>query len=619
MGDEKNLQLRNVLTDISGHFVIKSYQRGYRWKTENVRRLLFDILQHDEDKTYCLQPIVIKDNHIDGSYELIDGQQRLTTLYILLCFLSKKKQEVNIKFTLEYEIRKDSEQFLSDISRLNWDNSQELAILEEKAKDNIDFHYMMNTAKTIATWFDEQKKHRNNDFLVDDFVDRLRKHEPKRRYESPSLGTCVIWYNAGNEDSKTLFRNLNDGKISLSNAELVKALFLKDDAETEEGAEKTRLAREWDEISYALLDEDFWAFITNKPKGDYSTPIDFLLELYGQINGYSIDKEGDKYALFFWFSSLLENVDNDVTVKQIWEGIRLIYLKLHSWYRNNVLFNKIGYLVCCEEKDKETTLAHLLEFSMSNTKDKLSEEINRMISQSINIPGGRSYRDLSYIDNGRSKETRDTILLNRILLIFNVLSMEHGENSADRFNFKDYKKESWTLEHIHAQHSNLPNKQEDQIDWIRRMHNDLEDMLKEQSHDFKDEKLVNDMANLLEGKSITTDEFRDIYNRVFSDFTSKDTDNELIHHIGNLALLSDKINSSISNYIFDTKRRIIIDHEKKGRFIPICTRNVFLKYYSESSNINLHFWTIEDQKSYRATIEEKLQKYTKGVNGWTME
>ena len=242
-----------------------------------------------------------------------------------------------------------------------------------------------------------------------------------------------------------------------------------------------------------------------------------------------------------------------------------------------------------------------------------------MISQSINIPGGRSYRDLSYIDNGRSKETRDTILLNRILLIFNVLSMEHGENSADRFNFKDYKKESWTLEHIHAQHSNLPNKQEDQIDWIRRMHNDLEDMLKEQSHDFKDEKLVNDMANLLEGKSITTDEFIDIYNRVFSDFTSKDTDNELIHHIGNLALLSDKINSSISNYIFDTKRRIIIDHEKKGRFIPICTRNVFLKYYSESSNINLHFWTIEDQKSYRATIEEKLQKYTKGVNGWTME
>ena len=96
-----------VGADIKGKFVIPSYQRGYRWGRWEVKRLLDDIRQNGNAK-YCLQPIVVKVLDKE-TYELIDGQQRLTTLYILLTFLKREyKPKITIPFEIEYEIRKGS-------------------------------------------------------------------------------------------------------------------------------------------------------------------------------------------------------------------------------------------------------------------------------------------------------------------------------------------------------------------------------------------------------------------------------------------------------------------------------------------------------------------------------
>lgn len=68
------------VADISGSFYIPSYQRGYRWSETEVVRLLDDIYQNGK-KNYCLQPVVVRKK--EDQYELIDGQQRLTTLYLI--------------------------------------------------------------------------------------------------------------------------------------------------------------------------------------------------------------------------------------------------------------------------------------------------------------------------------------------------------------------------------------------------------------------------------------------------------------------------------------------------------------------------------------------------------
>lgn len=79
MGNNIILETKFV-ADISGSFYIPSYQRGYRWSETEVVRLLDDIYQNGK-KNYCLQPVVVRKK--EDQYELIDGQQRLTTLYLI--------------------------------------------------------------------------------------------------------------------------------------------------------------------------------------------------------------------------------------------------------------------------------------------------------------------------------------------------------------------------------------------------------------------------------------------------------------------------------------------------------------------------------------------------------
>lgn len=83
MGNNIILETKFV-ADISGSFYIPSYQRGYRWSETEVVRLLDDIYQNGK-KNYCLQPVVVRKK--EDQYELIDGQQRLTTLYLIYKYM----------------------------------------------------------------------------------------------------------------------------------------------------------------------------------------------------------------------------------------------------------------------------------------------------------------------------------------------------------------------------------------------------------------------------------------------------------------------------------------------------------------------------------------------------
>lgn len=81
---KKNVILEaKPIGDIKGVFNIPAYQRGYRWGKLQVKTLLNDLYQKANDSTkkdYCLQPIVVLRKG-EGEYDLIDGQQRLTTIY----------------------------------------------------------------------------------------------------------------------------------------------------------------------------------------------------------------------------------------------------------------------------------------------------------------------------------------------------------------------------------------------------------------------------------------------------------------------------------------------------------------------------------------------------------
>ncbi|PZQ38826.1 MAG: hypothetical protein DI560_15960 [Pseudomonas putida] len=90
-----------LLTDDAGNptqFWIPAYQRGYRWKPLQVTQLLEDIREFSQrrnpqpDDFYCLQPLVIKANE-HGTLEVVDGQQRLTTLLLILRHFNERLAE----------------------------------------------------------------------------------------------------------------------------------------------------------------------------------------------------------------------------------------------------------------------------------------------------------------------------------------------------------------------------------------------------------------------------------------------------------------------------------------------------------------------------------------------
>lgn len=97
MSDENKIYIR----DLNNYFFyIPNYQRGYKWSEKNIKDLLNDInsIGNDNKKDHCLHNLTIIEK--DGKYEVVDGQQRLTTIFLLLKYLGY--EEI---YNLDYQIR----------------------------------------------------------------------------------------------------------------------------------------------------------------------------------------------------------------------------------------------------------------------------------------------------------------------------------------------------------------------------------------------------------------------------------------------------------------------------------------------------------------------------------
>ena len=95
--------------------------------------------------------------------------------------------------------------------------------------------------------------------------------------------------------------------------------------------------------------------------------------------------------------------------------------------------------------------------------------------------------------------------------------------------------------------------------------------------------------------------FKYLFDRVTALFSAKlsDDDEEAnMHSIKNLALLKTDANASLNNSVFEVKRNDIADLDRQGYFIPVCTRNVFTKYYSPAGENQPYLWTDKDRVSY---------------------
>ena len=259
--------------EIKGNFFVPDYQRGYRWGENEVKQLLDDIDENRKknekergQNNYYLQPIVLKEK--GENYELIDGQQRLTTLYLILNCIKEVLPNTSINYNINYATRQETQNFLKEINL-------------SRKEENIDFLFIAKAYSTIRNWFGIDDKEIDSMGIAINF------------YQTLFNSVKIIWYEPeDNVSGVDLFTRLNIGRIPLTNSELVRALFLSRNSDLTP-AEQLEIAAEWDNIEKELHQPSFWAFLTNYQPEDYPNRIDLLFDLMAG------GKSRDKYATFF--------------------------------------------------------------------------------------------------------------------------------------------------------------------------------------------------------------------------------------------------------------------------------------------------------------------------------
>ena len=605
------------------NYFIPSYQRGYRWGKQQVVDLLDDILDYANGKGlgsgdqgyYCLQPVVVKsltdeekrryDLEVDRVwYEVIDGQQRLTTLALILHyfnehFIGKSKQS---EPTIKYETRQ------THINKVSIDDGGDVVCEGVDRSSNIDLYHVVNAYGYIHEWFQSFLSSGGNQYKIMSVFNEQVK---------------VIWYeiveqSGANTDAIELFTRINMGKIPLTNAELIKALFLRQrNFKDNQSLRQVEIAKEWDSIEYALQNDGVWYFLNNEGE-DKPARIEYIFDMMYDSEHNRAEAEGrkdefdklygtDAYKTFRFFAYKFKD-DTADAVKRYWEEVMGAFSAIREWYDDNKYYHYIGYLIACGVRIVDVySMYHNAPKSafLQRIKDSICEVIK-------DVKYGTDERGEVYVD---LQYGRDNNLIRRVLLLFNVeYIVKHSrqdEQGYMRFPFDLYKKMDWDIEHINSYTTNEISKGDAQVAWINTALGDMK------SAGFDVEAKNGDLYEKIEDflrrpRSKTFYELKAEIVRFVGEYDSGE-DEATKNNIGNLTLLNADINRSYGNALFITKRGEIIARDKMGSFIPICTKNVFLKYFDkEGSSKSVWSKGNGDYDNYLkdmvATIEEFLNK-----------
>jgi len=558
-----SLELKYV-GEINGEFIIPAYQRGYRWDKE-VEILLNDINTLETGTNYCLQPVVVKKTGKD-KYELIDGQQRLTTIFLIYKYIEQLKEADPLGFSINYAIRDGSKKFLDEINkviRVDADNN----IIADIVPLNIDIDFFIEAYKSIITWFKKQPKEKSTASKINTkFNDHVK----------------VIWYETDEEDGESLFTRLNVGRIPLTNAELVKALFFSRDVIDDK--KQIEIAAVWDIIEKELHDDSFWYFLTNEKNSAYPTRIELILNLMAEKD----ESDKDEFFTFLYFNEEMKKTNKS----EIWENIENYFYRLKEWYQDNDLYHKTGYLIASGAKK----LLELIDESKTKTKSGFKLNIDKYIAESIKLKPDKKWEKLNYHNDA------DKIFIYNLLLLFNAETIRQKNDETVRFPFVKHKKDKlWSLEHIHAQNSKGMETREQWLEWLVWHKKSL-------VNSGGNKELIDDISKAEKTSNLTKPEFLDLFDRIISGL-SKEDDIDYIDKLSNLALLGQTENSTLSNWTFDVKRIKFLEMDKDGRYIPVCTRQVFLKYYTPLESAQLLSWDEEDRAGYIKEMNKVLENY----------
>lgn len=662
-GNGPGLRLMNI-QDLRGlTFEIPAYQRGFRWRWQQIRELIDDLYEFCDDENlqhiYCLQTItVIKKIDQDGNeiYEVVDGQQRLTAIWMLVAAYmctSNFNPSKSIKlplFTIIYCEKKKLNNYckavneiLNEILNCSIGSNPYGGILSTKAYD-IDSKFIHHGLVELQKY--EYKKDNETSFY-DDLLEDIFNC---RKIRNGSKKICIFWNEISNNQAGQKsgegdvsseetapeavpseeqegpeknaqngsqsdqnsdwaierFSHLNAGKIPLTESELIKAYFIDKLASNR----VDEFSLQWEEIERGLSDDEFWGFLSSK---EYETRIDLLFEI-----AYPDQNSANKsHALSLTVAEELKGKD----AYAVWQEAVQCYQTLRDWYEDYFFYHMIGYIIAVDNSMPSAEIIKELydkykDSSKEKFKDILKERIRGLgvlksvFDEENNVDLENPDNGLSY--NGDKKSVKAVLLLFNVALLVNAHQV-NSDNATDRFSFKLYKSTDnpIEIEHINPQHLEGKDvKKEDRKKWAKDVLNII------------DKRIYSELSQEVEKVIESNGELGD-------KLVDQLKDAAMLDDLSNLTLLDKKLNASYKDNFFNEKRKHILA-ARFGNAIPGAadetkayykqsvifpgTMWVFLREYQDdsasqqqpSANGSADFWTSDDRKKYIETMEDSI-------------
>lgn len=392
-------------------FIIPFYQRGYRWTSHEARKLVQDLLEfsRSSEPEYSLQPIVVQkpsDEEIQEYktsnanipkdltfFRVVDGQQRLTTIAILMEVLGLPRE-----WDIYYKAEKKS------FSKLSWEEN-----------------------KTINDHFRCEVKETFREILAND-NDKTIKYI----FEQNKITFLCYKIPADRNDHQEghlVFLRLNGAKTPLTSSELIRALYMVSDSKISE-QEQMEISKEWELMENALRNEQFWLMFRSEGLSDTQTRIDLLFALVRNID-LKMAKANPKI--------IFENMDQDenLDLMSIWKDVLRCFWWMQSCYDDIELFN---YLCWIREFTEDSASKIYKIWCHHPKREDFKKRIIGIIQEKY---CNQTLSNFSY-DSGRGE-------LLPLLVLLNILDCNH---CRERFRFDLYKNESWDIEHIDSQTPN---------------------------------------------------------------------------------------------------------------------------------------------------------------------
>lgn len=597
---------------------IPEYQRGYKWSEQQVRQLLDDIykfsLTRNEHHFYCLQNITLFQNS-DKNLNVVDGQQRLTTVTLLLAYLEVSNL---VKGKLNYAVREPSNRFIQNVidNESNFINgvlaAEDFETYLADQTDDIDYqdvYYMFTALRTIDSWF-------KNNFPTKDI----------EAFKVIVLNHVKLIVNkVAHVSEQELFMNLNAGKVHLDGSDLIRAILItrvaKQELEDYDPANvqdilklnqrRTRIGWELDEMNNWWSKEEVKSYFQNFTKiqaGKKETikfdqelhPINLLYKIWVETNGemeitlHCFEKE-EALAMY--------------------QSILKLHRILQDWFEDRKIYHYLGFLFAHSKSFKINKVYK--KWNAPNTaRDKFVNEW--CLKQLQTAVFGREEEDkedegysfwMEKIKDYNSKKPTNwyhSVIIQKVLILLDVIAHSEIKEKGIPLPFlkpRYFKNSKEDKEHIFSgtpkELSELKKlsqpivKLNEYIDLLNKGYEDINRI----SHFKYDDEEWSQLTEELQSQEL--EQFKQLIHT-----------QRPINSLGNLVLLHLSINRGFGNDRYAKKRTEVIQNTVNGLYVRQHTVDVFVK---NTETENLNDWNLQDIEKNADNIYTSINEFFKPI------